>query len=61
MRAYIGITGLIFALIFAAHVARVWAEGTRLLREPIFVLSSAFSLGLSVWAVLVLSNRQRCG
>jgi len=36
VRAYIGITGLIFALIFAAHVARVWAEGTRLLREPIF-------------------------
>ena len=59
MRAYIGITGLIFALMFAAHVARVWAEGTGLLREPFFIVMTAAALALSVWAVVLLSNRPR--
>ena len=59
MRCYVGVTGLVFALMFAAHVARVWAEGTGLLREPFFVLITAAALGLSVWAVLLLSRRPR--
>jgi hypothetical protein len=59
MRAYVGITGLIFALMFAAHVARVWAEGTGLLREPLFILITIAALALSVSAVVLLSNRPR--
>ena len=58
MRAYVGITGLLFALIFAAHVARIWAEGTGLLRDPFFILITAAALAVSVWAVLLLSNRR---
>jgi hypothetical protein len=57
MRAYIGITGLIFALMFAAHVARVWAEGAGLLREPFFILITIAALALSVWAVVLLTKR----
>ncbi|MEA3079550.1 MAG: hypothetical protein QOF05_958 [Sphingomonadales bacterium] len=57
IRAYIGITGLIFALMFAAHVARVWVEGTGVLREPIIILTTILSLALSVWAVVLLSRR----
>lgn len=57
MRAYVGITGLIFALMFAAHLARVWAEGTGLLRDPFFILITGAALGLSVWAVILLSRR----
>ena len=57
IRAYIGITGLIFALLFAAHVARVWVEGTGVLREPIIILTTILSLGLAVWAVVLLSRR----
>lgn len=57
MRTYIGITGLAFAAIFAAHLARVWAEGTELLRQPLFVLLTVIALGLSVWAVVLLSKR----
>ncbi|MEP6983114.1 MAG: hypothetical protein ABI853_05655 [Sphingomicrobium sp.] len=57
IRAYIGITGLIFALMFAAHVARVWVEGTGVLREPIIILTTILSLGLAVWAVVLLSGR----
>lgn len=59
MRTYIGITGLVFALMFAAHVARVWAEGTGILREPIIIITTLVSLGLAVWAVLLLSKRPR--
>ena len=59
MRIYIGITGLLFALMFAAHVARIWIEGTQLLSEPIFIVTTLASLGLSVWAVLVLMRDRR--
>jgi uncharacterized membrane protein len=55
VRAYIIITGLIFALMFAVHVARVWAESTDVLtREPIVAATAVVSLGLAVWAFLLL-------
>jgi len=51
--------GIAFALIFLAHAARVFAEGTWLLREPMFILTSILSLGLAVWAaVLLIRGRQ---
>ena len=59
MRCYIGITGLVFALMFAAHVARILAEGPGLMREPIMVVTSILSLGLAIWAVVLLSSRRR--
>jgi hypothetical protein len=49
----------VFALIFAAHVARVWSEGTWLLREPFFILTSVASLAAAICAVLLLTRR-RC-
>jgi hypothetical protein len=58
VRAYIGVTGLVFALLFAAHVARIMAEGTGLLGDPIIILTSVLSLGLSLWALLILINRR---
>jgi hypothetical protein len=58
VRAYIGITGLVFALMFAAHVARVWIEGTGLLTsQPIVLLTTVIALGLAIWAVLLLTRR----
>jgi hypothetical protein len=59
LRNYVGITGLVFALIFAAHVARYWAEGAGLLRDPFFILVTAAALAFSVWAVVLLSSRRR--
>jgi hypothetical protein len=59
IRAYIGITGLIFALMVAAHVARVWVEGSGVLREPIIILTTIVSLGLSAWALYLLFRRPR--
>jgi Co/Zn/Cd efflux system component len=57
-RTYIGFTGLVFALIFAAHLARVWAEGLGLLHDPFFILVTVAALGLAVWAVVLLSTRR---
>lgn len=59
MRVYIGSTGLVFALMFAAHVARVHIEGTQLLENPIFLATSAVSLVFAVWAVLLLTKGPR--
>jgi hypothetical protein len=59
MRTYVAVTGLIFALIFAAHVARGWAEGSGLLREPFFIATSLAALALGVWALVLLTRRSR--
>ena len=50
MKAYVVTTGLVFVLIVAAHIARIVAEGPRLLKEPTFVLTSTLSIGLATWA-----------
>jgi hypothetical protein len=54
MRAYVATTGVLFALILAAHVARVLTEGAALVREPVFIATSIVSLAVSVWAVALL-------
>jgi hypothetical protein len=59
MRTYIGITGLVFALMFAVHVARFLAEGSALLREPIIIVTTVLSLGLSIWALVLLTRGPR--
>jgi len=59
MRTYVAVTGIVFALIFAAHVARVWAEGSGLLREPLFIATSLAALALGVWALALLTRRSR--
>jgi hypothetical protein len=50
LRAYVITTGLIFVLVLAAHVARVFAEGFHLVTEPTFAFTSLLSLAVSIWA-----------
>ena len=50
MKAYVFTTGVVFVLIIAAHIARVFAEGPRLLKEPSFVFTSILSIVLAAWA-----------
>ncbi|HET7537374.1 MAG TPA: hypothetical protein VFJ90_13025 [Candidatus Didemnitutus sp.] len=50
MKAYLLTTGIVFVLIAIAHVARLVEEGTHPLQQPAFLLSSALSIGLAVWA-----------
>ena len=50
MRAYIITTGVIFAAIALVHILRVFAEGLRLAKDPIFILLTVLAAGLAVWA-----------
>jgi hypothetical protein len=54
MKAYIITTGIVFALITIAHIARMATESTHVLREPIFLALTLLAAGLSVWAFVVL-------
>ena len=53
MKAYIITTGIVFALIAIAHVARIATE-TSVLREPIFLVLTILAAALSIWAFVVL-------
>ena len=59
MRAYVIVTGLIFALITIAHLVRIAAESTRFLTEPDFVMLTILAAALSVWAVVLLRRSSR--
>jgi len=59
MRCYVIATGIVFALMFVAHVARVFAEGSGILREPLIIVTSVIALGFTVWAVVLLTRRPR--
>ena len=59
MRCYVAATGVVFALMFIAHVARVIAEGSGILREPIIIVTTVASLGLAIWAVVLLTRKPR--
>jgi hypothetical protein len=57
MKAYIATTGLLFAAISAAHIARIVEEGARLAKEPFFVALTLASVALTVWAWRLLRAR----
>jgi hypothetical protein len=59
MRAYVVTTGIIFALLVAAHVLRVAEEGFQLAQNPGFVLITALAAGLSLWAWRLLRSLPR--
>ena len=54
MRLYIITSGLIFALIAIAHIARMATESTHVFREPLFLVLTLIAAGLSIWAFVVL-------
>ena len=54
MRTYVMTTGVIFALLVAAHVWRLFAESASLARDPFYILITLAAGLLSVWACLLL-------
>jgi hypothetical protein len=58
-RGYVVTSGVIFALITIAHIARVAAEGARLAAEPFFVLLTLGTAALAVWAWRVAAAGRR--
>ena len=61
MKAYTMVTGTIFGLIALAHGARVYAEGSRLLKDPVFVALTALAVALCVWAWKLVLTPSRHG
>lgn len=53
MRSYVLTSGAVFGLLALAHVARVFVEGTYLIREPIFLTLTVVSLALCAWAFVL--------
>jgi len=58
-RCYIAATGIVFALMVVAHVARIFVEGPHILAEPIIIVTTLASLGLTIWAAVLLFRRPR--
>jgi uncharacterized membrane protein len=50
MKAYRTITGIIFAAIVGLHIVKAIAEGPATARNPLFLVLTALSAGLSLWA-----------
>ena len=59
MKAYLITTATVFALIFSAHLARIFAEGLHLVKEPTFLGTSVLSLALCAWAWRLLRRLPR--
>lgn len=58
MRAYVITTGVIFGLLTIAHVVRIVLE-RRLVPDPVFILFTLLSAGLTIWAWTVLRASKR--
>ena len=59
MKAYLATTGTVFGLITAAHVWRVVVEGMRLATDPVFIVLTAASAALCLWACRLLKVGSR--
>ena len=59
MKAYLITTGTVFGLITVAHIVRIFVEGSRLAKEPVFLILTFAAAGLSLWAWLLLRRSAR--
>ncbi len=50
MKAYIIVTGILFALLVVMHVWRFVVEGPRLATDPVFIAFTVLSGALTIWA-----------
>jgi hypothetical protein len=56
VRGYVLATGGAAVLLALAHLARILMEGTHLLGQPAFLLATLASIGIAVWALLLLRD-----
>lgn len=59
MKIYVVVTGIVFALLAVAHIARIVMEGAQVLFEPIFLFTSVASVGLVLWAIILLERARK--
>jgi len=59
VKAYLIVTGVVFALIVGLHVAKALAEGPQTAKDPVFILLTVFAATLSFWAWSLLARSRR--
>jgi len=59
MKAYIITSGAIFGLITITHLLRMIMEGRHVATDPIYILLTILSAGLTIWAWRVLARLSR--
>ena len=59
MRCYVIATGIVFGVLAALHIWRLTEEGTRLLRDPFWVLITLIAAAAAVWAWRLLRTTPR--
>ena len=57
MKPYLITTGVLFALIVAAHIAKAIDEGFKTATDPFFLILTALCAALSTWAWILLFKR----
>ena len=55
MRAYVITTGALFGLLTIAHIVKIILE-RRLVPDPVFIIFTLISAGLTIWAWRVLRS-----
>ena len=50
MKAYLRVSGAVFALVVILHIARFIGEGMHVASDPYFVFGTVLSAGLCLWA-----------
>jgi hypothetical protein len=59
MKAYLIVTGVLFAAIVGLHIAKAIAEGPGTAKNPLFILLTALAAVLSLWAWRLLWRTSR--
>ena len=59
MKAYVMTTGVLFAALTLVHIWRAVAAEPHLAKDPWYILITAASAVLSIWAGLLLRRRTR--
>lgn len=59
MKSYVVTTGVVFGLMVLAHVARVFAEGMHVARDPFFITITVIAAAFSLWAVGLLRRASK--
>ena len=54
MKAYVMTTGTVFGLLVIAHVWRAFEEGSRVVKDPVYILLTLAAAALCLWAWRVL-------
>ena len=57
MRLYVQVTGVLFTLLVAAHLARMFTENVALAKDPWYLAITAFAAAMAIWAFATLRKR----